>query len=550
MRNNFRQRLAWCVRPSRFFWPIVWSLYAILAACTASANPAPMPTRAVRALPTVVVSAATAEPATAMPTSAPTIRPTRTPIRPPTATRVIPSAAPPKTAQDPVSQLTAYESTVTFDAYPYERFWLDKTDPATHISFKAFDHAAYDAAAPTLRPQPKTFRAVVLENEFLRVTILPELGGRIFQITYKPTGQTLLYNNRVLKPTPWGIPEQNGWLAAGGIEWAFPTQEHGYEWNAPWDAQIQGNAQSISVILRDSSADDRPRVQVRVTLPAHAAYLAIAPRVENPTAQPQRIQFWTNALLNLGATGRLAPETQFFLPDDSVWVHSTGNAWIPRELVPADDNAAPKTAVPFSNLAGRDLRFYRNWDNYLGVFVADTGKTDLAQAFVGAYNYAAQLGLARIFSPPLTPGVKLFAWGPNFCCRNLYTDDGSEYFEMWGGMTRTFFPDDDVILPPGDARTWSEYFLPLPATNGVSATLPDFAMTLQTDANQATITAYAAAAREAVLILKQGDHEIKRWSISFHATQHLHEQIVTAERPLTLELQDRGGNILLQTKSQ
>lgn len=553
MRNSFVQRLACALRTSRFLLPLL--VYAALTGCampitatsaqvmTPSASPARSATHP--AVPTLA-------PHAVIPTLAPPISPTLPPSAHATTVTAAPIPMTEPTALPPVTTdqtpgVSTYEAEITIDAYPYERFWIEKRDPVTNVPFHAFDRAAYEAAAPTIKPEPKTFRAQVLENEYLKVVILPELGGRIYQITHKPSGKNFLYNNRILKPTPWGMPEQDGWLAAGGIEWAFPTREHGYEWNAPWNARVEHDAQGASVVLTDSNASDRPRVQVRVTLPAHAAYLAVSPRVENPTTQPRRIQFWSNAQLNLGAKGSLSPETRFYLPGDTVLVHSTANGWVPPESVPQANATAPAAPVALSDLAGRDLRVYRNWDNYLGVFDADTAQGDLAQAFVGAYNYTTGSGIARIFTPELTPGVKLFAFGPHFCCRELFTGDNAEYFELWGGLTRTFFADDDLILQPGETRAWTEYFLPLSDTNGIGAALPDFAMNLSNDGSRVTVTAYAAAPRRGVLILKQDAREIQRWDFDLAAAQRLQAQLEIEERPLQLQLQDREGNIVLET---
>lgn len=549
MRNDFHERRARHIRRCRFL--LLMCIGIALGACAAPPTVLPTAPRTAQTTSTPRATFSIVQPTTAPTRAAPPQRASTPPPIAKTAT-LVPNktAAPTPTAFAtalPVSpKVIVSESSVTFNAYPYEKFLIEKRDPATNIVYKAFDRAAYEAALPNLKIEPKTFRAIVLENEFLKVTLLPELGGRIFQITHKPAGRDLLYNNRVLKPTRWGMPNQDGWLAAGGIEWAFPTQEHGYEWNAAWDARIERDAQSASVILTDTNANDRVRVQVRVTLPAHAAYLAISPRIENPTALPQPVQFWTNALLDLGAHGRISPQTEFYFPD-AVFLHSTANDWIPREWVPADNAFTPNAPVSFSNLAGRDLRFYRNWDNYLGVFGANTDASDLAQAFVGAYNYETQVGLARVFSPQLTPGVKLFAWGPNFCCRDLYTDDNSEYFELWGGSAHTFFPDDAVTLQPGETRAWTEYFLPVIETNGIRAALPDFVINLQTEGDRAIVTAYAAAPRQGILILKNDSLEIKRWNFSLGATQRLQETLGVSERPLQLELQDLDGNTLLVT---
>lgn len=446
----------------------------------------------------------------------------------------------PKTAVATIS-----ETTVTLSVYPYDQFLSEAFDPATNTRFKAFDRAAYDAAPR--QPQPKTFRALVLENQYLKITILPELGGRLYQVVYKPTGQALFYNNAVLKPSPWGMDTQRGWLAAGGMEWAFPTQEHGYEWNAPWEARTGATPAGVSVTLSDSLGDDRPRVQVRVTLPADASFFMIEPRVENPTNQPKRIQFWLNAMLNPGGSKPISPETEFLLPSDAVLVHSTGDEGIPETAVPRAGATAPGAPVSFSNLNGRDLRFYSAWDNYLGVFAADTGKDKLAQNFVGAYNHENDFGVVRVFPPAQAPGVKLFAFGPNFCCRDAYTDDNSSYFELWGGVPRTFFPDDDILLAPGEARAWTEYWMPLAGMNGLSAASADAALTLKVRDGMAHISAHSAVAREALIVLKENGAITQVRQTKLTPAQVWNEQIPIANSSVQVQLQDLNHAVIVET---
>lgn len=508
------------------------------------------PMQALPASLTPGVTSTRSAPRTVIPLSTPTFTPGApaprattlpAPTRPDPTSTPLPTPGGTKPAP-PASDANIYFETVTINAYPYQEFLHAERDPGTHILFQAFDRAAYDAAPRT--PQPRTFRAVILENRYLKLTFLPDLGGRLYQITYKATGQSLLYNNRVLKPSPWGMPEQGGWLAVGGIEWAFPTQEHGYEWNASWTFETQLSDTAATIILRDSDAVDRPLVQIRVTLPAHAANFKIEPRIKNPTASPQRLQFWDNAQLNLGAQS-LSPATEFIFPSDSVWIHSTGNAWISPDAIPAPGATVPKAPVSLSNLDGRDLRFYRNWDNYLGVFAG----AELATNFVGAYNHEADLGIARVFPPAQAPGVKLFAFGPNFCCRNLYTDDDSGYFELWGGISRTFFADDDVTLAPGETREWTEYWLPIAHTNGLSAASADTAISLQVRDNQANVTAYSAITRDVMVVLTENGTIARTRHVTLTPTHVWSEQIpvpnsVTAIR---LQLRDLQGNLIVTT---
>ncbi len=556
MQKFFPKQLARLKLPSCFCLSL--SVLFFLNACAATPTPNLSPTNApaFTAIQTISNFAPTIQPTDeTFPrnVSTPTTRPTdetfsrnvSTPTLQPSnhPTTQLPNH--PTPAPDLAPGVISYESSVTIDVYPYEKFWSDKRDPATNIPFKAFDRAAYDASSP--RPTPETFRVIVIANEYLKLTFLPELGGRLYQALHIQSGKTMFYNNPVLKPSPWGMSVQGGWLAAGGIEWAFPTQEHGYEWNAVWDAQVTRAQDGVSVTLTDSNATDRPRAKVRVTLPPRATYFKIELRVENPTASPQRIQFWLNAMLNLSSE-KISPDTEFIFPTDSVFIHSTANEWMPRERVPSGDATAPLAPISFSNAQGRDLRFFRNWDQYLGVFAVETGTGNLAQNFVGAYNHETNFGVARVFATAHAPGVKLFAFGPNFCCRDAYTDDGSDYFELWGGIPRTFFPDDDITLAPGEARAWTEYWLPLPRTNGLSAASSDAALYVQRDADQVYLNVYSAIARDAVIVLKQGDTNLNRWQETFSPGRVWEQRVKLENTNLQLQLQDANGDVIVETR--
>src|SRR5947208_15295074 len=86
----------------------------------------------------------------------------------------------------------------------------------------------------------RTFRTHVLENRYLKVTLLAEFGGRILYIIYKPTGHEQLYRTEV--GVPYGIKGgifYYDWLMVyGGIFLTFPDAEHGKTWLTPWDFKV------------------------------------------------------------------------------------------------------------------------------------------------------------------------------------------------------------------------------------------------------------------------------------------------------------------------
>jgi hypothetical protein len=366
---------------------------------------------------------------------------------------IITPQAPP-TANPTVSQssaVTVHETELTLSAYPYAAFLRERADPVYNVRLLWLDRAAYEASNP--RPQPRRFKAVVLENPYLSLTILPELGGRIYQCVFKPSGKNLFYQNAVLKPSYWGPlrREENWWLAAGGIEWALPVSEHGYEWGIPWSYALRRGAQETVLTVSDSAASDRVRAEVRIALPNDSAVFSVTPLLHNPTSQPQRLQFWLNAALTLGSP-TTSRNTEFVYPTESMIVHSTGDPALPGE----------GQTLTWPVFAGRDLSVYGNWHNWLGVFVPEP-----RQGFVGAYNHDTQLGIARIFPTAIARGLKLFAFGSDFPARGEYADDGSDYFEMWGGPCKTFWAEDDVTLSAGQSLQWTEVWLPFAGIGGI-----------------------------------------------------------------------------------
>lgn len=374
----------------------------------------------------------------AVPTAEPSVtpRPSAT-LAASTPTRMVPEAR-------------AYETIVTLSAYPYESYLKEKPDPRYGFRVLWLDRAAYEAAQP--QPQPRKFTAVVLENRYLQLTFLPELGGRLYKCVLKSTGQNLFYENQVLKPSYWGplSREENWWLAAGGLEWALPVHEHGYEWGLPWTYRLESRTDGVTIVLRDYGYDDRLYSEIRVTLPSQGAHFVVEPRVVNPTSQALACQFWLNAALTLGSTSASAA-TEFIYPTERMIVHSAGDPALPGE----------RQAISWPVYEGRDLSHYGNWRNWLGVFAG------VPPTYIGAYNHTTELGIARVFSPQVVAGLKLFGFGAEFAARAEYSDDGSDYFEMWSGPCRTFWLEDDVLIEPGQSWQWREVWLPFRQIGGL-----------------------------------------------------------------------------------
>jgi hypothetical protein len=337
-----------------------------------------------------------------------------------------------------------------------------------------------------LPPAPRSYRAVFVQNEYVQLVVVPQLGGRILRWTDRTTGRQLLYANPVIKPTNWGY--RGWWFATGGIEWAFPTEEHGLNEYRPWQSQLLGDG------VRVWDVEDRTGMTVEVTirLEAGSSRVAVTPRITNLTAQRQDFQFWANAMLTLSDVNAPSPELTFVLPASQAIVHSTGDGSLP----------GPGGTIDWPEHNGRDFGRYPEWGSWLGIFVpqaADAG-------FAGAYDLGTEQGIVRT-APAWVRGVKLFCLGDLGSER--WTDDGSRYFELWGGLTPTFW--DSATLEPGASVGWTEHWYAVSGLGGITWANAEVAARLTPADDRVEIALQAVRRRQATIILRSQGTERQRW---------------------------------------
>lgn len=435
----------------------------LLAACAAAAKPTPTPAPAPTDAPTGPATAAATrtpaptdiptEPAAPTPTATP--RPTFTPTATATASLTPTPAGPTPTAT--ATTETYYEvSEITLPTYPYAGFVRPAAEPTLgDYPLRVLDREAYDASNP--QPAAQKHRLLVLENDYLRLSILPDLGGRIYECTFKPTGHNEFYSNPVVKPTRWGPPSPPGanwWLALGGLEWGFPVEEHGYEWSAAWgfdQVRLPNGGMMINLFTR--GGPQNPYVVVDIIVPPDTAYFIVEPHIINPWATPFKFKWWANAMLAPGAANRPGPELRFIFPVSQVTVHST------------EDRTLPAAGQPMTwpVYQGRDMSRLGNWTRYLGAFQSPAARGD----FMGVYDTAADEGMLRIYPSRVARGAKLFAAGWSEALDPAaWTDDGSGYVELHGGLLPDF--EQWYELPAGGEVTWSETWYPVAGIGGVT----------------------------------------------------------------------------------
>ena len=427
--------------------------------------------------------------------------------------------------------VTVTETWVTLPTYPFERYQTDAFDDYYRWPYKRFDVERYRAEAPT--PTRRAYRLVVLENEWLRLLLLPELGGRLWQVIHKPTGAPMFYQNEYVKPTHWGHPNQLGWLALGGLEWGLPVIEHGYDWGTPWPYMTERNDAGEAAVVVTTPDDGRLlHARIRVSLRPGEASFFIEPQLTNRSTRTLAYSFWLDAMLAPGSGGRPSAQLQFVLPTARVRLHSTAEPGLP----------SPGETFPWPRVGARDLSRLGAWGEYLGFFESPAAHGP----FVGVYDPAFDAGAVRIFPPDVAQGSKVFALGwRNALASDNYTADDSVYVELHGGVAPSFF--EQARLTAGDAIAWQEQWYPVHGIGGLVYSNEQAALNLTRTAGGLRVGLYSPRPLTGLLVVGDGAAELARVAVQATPNAPFTALVNVGARPsgpLTLRLEDADGRTM------
>ncbi|MER6139829.1 DUF5107 domain-containing protein [Streptomyces sparsogenes] len=287
------------------------------------------------------------------------------------------------------------------------------------------------------RRAPAGLDALVLENDRLRVTVLPGLGGRVHSLHHKPTGRELLYRNPVVQPADFAL---NGAWFSGGIEWNIGATGHTTLACAPLHAaRVPAPDGGEMVRLWEwERLRDLP-FQVDLWLPEDSDFLYVGVRIRNPHHRPAPVYWWSNIAVPE------AEGTRVLAPADAAW-HFGYSRTLRHVPVPEWDGA--DRTYPLSGAYPADY-FY------------DLPKD--ARPWIASLDEEGH-GLVQT-STDLLRGRKLFLWGAGPGGRRWQrwlTEPGTGgYAEIQAGLARTQL--EHVPLEAGEEFAWLEAYGPLAA---------------------------------------------------------------------------------------
>ncbi|MGO8696743.1 MAG: DUF5107 domain-containing protein [Limisphaerales bacterium] len=429
------------------------------------------------------------------------------------------------------------------------------------------------------KPVARTWKAIWIENEFLRAMVLPEIGGRIHALRDKSNGYDLIYHQAVIKPALVGLA--GPWIS-GGIEFNWP-QHHRPATFLPVDFEIEESADGSKTIW---CGDHDPLCRMKgmhgVCLHPGRAYLEVKVRLNNRTPFVQTFLWWANV-----ATRVHEAYQSFFPPDvDYIADHARRSmseyplcqgryyginyrerarrgipkAEIPSQFVPPHCLAAAAVEKSKSRLphyAPNDLSFYANIPVPTSYMCMES-----QEDFFGGYDYFAQAGIVHYANHHISPGKKQWTWGNHdFGCawdRNLTDPDErgvfAPYIEIMAGVYTDNQPDFS-FLQPGETRCWSQYWYPIQKIGPPQKANLAAAISLnQSDGQWRLGVAVTQPEPRATVIVSAKGKRVARWQRDLSPAKPLTETLVLPAGAVLADLRvivnDHSGKELIVYQPQ
>ncbi|MFB9310995.1 tetratricopeptide (TPR) repeat protein [Agromyces hippuratus] len=364
-------------------------------------------------------------------------------------------------------------------------------EPDTYPMF--LDRRVYQGSSGRVYPIPfidsvstegtaRSWDAIHLENRWVRLMILPELGGRIHVGYDKVAGYDFFYRNNVIKPALVGLA--GPWIS-GGVEFNWP-QHHRPATFLPVETAIETDDDgTVTVWCSDHDPFTRMKGMHGVRLRPDSSVIELVGRVHNRTDEPQTFHWWANV------AARVHDDYQAFFPTDVTYVADHARRAI--TAFPEADRHYYGVDYPSRAATGGDrLDFFRNIHVPTSYMVTDTDDD-----FFGGYDHRVGAGFVHVADRHVAPGKKLWTWGDAEFGRawdRQLTDDDGPYIELMAGVYTDNQPDF-AWLEPGETKSFTQYWYPIQGTGTVQQATTDAVVHLAVEGGVAELAVGVTAVR-------------------------------------------------------
>jgi tetratricopeptide (TPR) repeat protein len=389
-----------------------------------------------------------------------------------------------------MSSVSVHRKTVSFPTYlpaaPDKNPMFLEKRVYQGSSGKVYPLPYYDRISE--QPVARDWDAVVIENEYLEVMILPALGGRIHRMIDKTNGYDVIYYQPVIKPALVGLA--GPWIS-GGIEFNWP-QHHRPSTFMPADVSIEHHDDgSVTVWLGEHDPMARMKGMHGVCLHPGRSVLELKARAYNRTDDVQTFLWWANVATEVHE------QYQSFFPQDASYVadHAKramstfplcsdqyyGVDYASRASRGVADSETPSSYQPPGTYPANDLSWYANIPVPTSYMCMGSKEN-----FFGGYDFRDKAGIVHVANHHISPGKKQWTWGNHefgyAWDRNLTdADENGEfrpYIELMAGVYTDNQPDFS-FLQPGETKSWSQFWYPIRNIGPACAVNVDLALSVE-----------------------------------------------------------------------
>ncbi len=342
------------------------------------------------------------------------------------------------------------------------------------------------------------WKALILENEYIKLCVTPEIGGKLYYATDKTSDYNFVYKNDVFKPSNIGM--LGAWVS-GGIEWCV-IHHHRASTLQNVDYELSENKDGSKTIwIGETEPRHRMRWTIGITSYPGKSYFSAEVKILNPTPYANTFLYWANVAVHTNKDYQVV-----FPPSVQVATYHAKNSF---------------TNWPFSTgiyneqdfTRGVDLSWWENSPSANSYFAYD-----LKEDFMGAYDHGKQTGTVEIGDHNIVKGAKLWEWGSGArgqATEAVLTENSGPYAEIMVGAFSDNQPDYSWIKPY-EVKTWKQYWYPVKDIQGFKYANLNGAVNLEKREDNKVFLGYYSTQKvnKADIILKNGGKVVYEKSVA------------------------------------
>lgn len=434
----------------------------------------------------------------------------------------------------PAGPAKVREEIITLPTYkvgppdPNPRFYSGRTYQGARATF--YPYPVYDQMTEVREDQK--YKAVVLENDFIQFSVLPELGGRIFTAVDKGNQYDFFYRQHVIKPALIGMI--GAWIS-GGVEWNIPHHHRASSFLPVNYTVDHGDDGSKTVWVGETEWRHRMKWMVGMTLRPDRSYIEMTVKLFNRTPTAQSFLFWINPAVHANTN------YQVIFPPSTEWAaqHSKPEfaSWpIAQQRYGGNDYRS-----------GVDISWWKNHPSPVSFFA-----WDCQEDFFGGYDHGREAGVAQISNHHVSPGKKFFEWGngpEGEMWTKILSDEDGPYLELMAGSYSDNQPDYSWVQP-GEVKVFKHFWYPIQKLGGLKNANTEAAVNLEVSNRVARVAFNTTQAHSKARVrLQAGDRVLLDKPVHISPRQPFLENVTlskgTTPESLRASLIDESGTELI-----